>query len=105
MILLNNMDTFIKALNLHIAMIIQIIQCISILPTKKRMELEGEAEVEGTEMQTGILVAPAPGDKDLEVTLAHTVLTTEVQGPVTQGHLPWMDLMDPTGEEKMWAGI
>lgn len=50
----------------------------------------------------GILVAPAPAGKDLEVTLASTVVTTEV--PVILGHIPWMDLMDPTGEE-MQTGI
>lgn len=53
----------------------------------------------------GTLVAPAPGGKDLEVILARTVVTTEVWGAVTQGHIPWMDLMHSAGEEKMWAGI
>lgn len=53
----------------------------------------------------GISVAPALGGKDLEVNLDLTGVITEVEGPVTQGHSPWMDLMDPTGEEKMWTGI
>lgn len=48
----------------------------------------------------GILVALVPGGKGPEVTVARTVVTTEVWGLVTQGHIPWMDLMDPTGEEK-----
>lgn len=48
-ILLNSMGTLIRALNPHLAMIIQIMKCISILPTKKRMEPEGGAEVEGGE--------------------------------------------------------
>lgn len=49
MILLNNMDTFIRALNPHLATMIQIMHCISILPTRERMEPEGAAEVEGGE--------------------------------------------------------
>lgn len=43
------MDTFIRALNPHLAMIIQIMHCISILPTMERMEPEEEAEEEGGE--------------------------------------------------------
>lgn len=46
-------------------------------------------------------MAPAPGGKDLEVTWGRTEVTTEVRAPFTQGHIPWMVLMDPTGEEKM----
>lgn len=52
-----------------------------------------------------ILEAPAPGGKGPEGTLVRTVVTTEVWGAVTQGHIPWMDPMDPAGEEKMQAGI
>lgn len=48
-ILLNNMGTFIKALSPHLVMIIQTMQCISTLPTKKRVEPEGKAEGEGEE--------------------------------------------------------
>lgn len=101
MILLSNMDTFIRDSNPHSATIIQIMHCVNILPTMKRMEPEGEAEVEGGEKGTGILAAPAPGGKDLEGIL----VTTEVPVPIVQGHLSWMDLMDPTGEEKTQAGI
>lgn len=44
--------------------------------------------------------------KDLEVTLAHIVLTTGVLAGFILGHIPWMmDLNDPAGEEKMQAGI
>lgn len=43
------MDTFIRALNPHLTMIIQIMHRISILPTKERMEPEGEAEAGGGE--------------------------------------------------------
>lgn len=46
-------------------------------------------------------MAPAPGGKDLEVTRGRTEVTTEVRAPFTQGHIPWMVLMDPAGEEKM----
>lgn len=103
------MDTFIRASNPHLATIIQIMHRSSILPTEERMEPEGEAEVEGgekgIEVLMRILVAPAPGGKSLEVTLVRTVATTEVRGAFTQGHIPWMDPMDPAGEEKMQAGI
>lgn len=104
---LNNMDTFIRALNLHLAIIIHIMQCISNFLTKKMMEPGGEAGVEGgeTAIEVQILVAPAPGGKDLEVTLAHTMVITEVRGAFTQGRIPWRDLMDPTGEETIGAGI
>lgn len=51
MILRNNMDTFIRALNPHLATIIQIMHCISILTTRERMEREAEAEVEGGEKE------------------------------------------------------
>lgn len=54
MILLNNLDTFIKALTPHLVIMIQIIQRISILPTKERMEPEGEAEVEGGQKGTEV---------------------------------------------------
>ncbi len=69
------------------------------------MERDGGAEVEGGEkgIEVQISMAPAPGGKDLEVTLARTVVTTEVGGAFTQGHVPWTDLMDPAGEEKMWT--
>lgn len=53
----------------------------------------------------GILVAPAPVGKDLEVTLARIVVTTGVRRGFPLGHIPWMDLMGPAGEEKMRAGI
>lgn len=43
------MDTFSRTLNPHLATIIQIMHRISILPTKERMEPEGEAEAEGGE--------------------------------------------------------
>lgn len=46
-----------------------------------------------------IMVAPAGGE-DLRVSLLHTVVTTEVQGLITQGHVLQMDPMDRTGEEK-----
>lgn len=49
MIVLNNMDTFIRALNPRLATIIQIMHRTSIPPTKKRMEPGGEAEAEGGE--------------------------------------------------------
>lgn len=49
----------------------------------------------------GISVAPVPVGKDLGVTLARTVVTTKV---LVQGHIPWLDLMDRTGEE-MLRGI
>lgn len=52
----------------------------------------------------GILVALAQAGKDQEVTLGSTVVTTEAHGPLTQEHIPWMDLMDPTGEEG-WTGL
>lgn len=48
---------------------------------------------------------PAPGGKGLEETLACTAVTTEVWAGITRGHIPWMDLMHPTGEEKMQAGL
>lgn len=35
-----------------------------------------------------ISVVPAPGGKGLEVTLARTVVTTEVLEAATQGHMP-----------------
>lgn len=66
-------------------------------------EEEAEGEEKGIEVET--LGALAPGGKDLEVILGHIMVTTEVQAPFTQGLIPWMDLMDPAGEEKMWAGI
>lgn len=73
------------------------------------MEPEGEAEEEAEGEEKGIevetLVALAHGGKDPEVILGHIIVTTEVQAPFTQGLIPWMDLMDPAGEEKMWAGI
>ncbi len=53
----------------------------------------------------GTLAAPVPGGKDLEVTLARTVVTTDMWGAITQGHILWMDLMDSAGEETMRAGI
>lgn len=51
MILLNNTDTFIRALNPHLATIIQIMRRISTLTTRERMEPGGEAEVEGGEKE------------------------------------------------------
>lgn len=74
------------------------------------MEPEGEAEEEaeggekGTEVETLVAPALAHGGKDPEVILGH-IMVTEVQAPFTQELIPWMDLMEPTGEEKMWAGI
>lgn len=53
----------------------------------------------------GILVAPAQVGKDQEATLVCIVVTVEVQGAFTQGHIPLMDRMDPAGEGKMLAGI
>lgn len=53
-ILLNNMDTLIRALNPHLAMIILIMLWISILPTMMRMDPEGEAEGEGEEKGIGV---------------------------------------------------
>lgn len=50
MILLNNMDTLTRASKPHLAMMIQIMRCISSLPTTEMMEPEVEAEVEGGEM-------------------------------------------------------
>lgn len=49
----------------------------------------------------GIMGAPARGGKEVEVTLVRIVVTIEVRVPFTQGCIPWMDLMDPTGEGKM----
>lgn len=46
MILLNNMGTFNRDLNPHLAPIIQIMQSNSKLPTTERMYPEDEAEVE-----------------------------------------------------------
>lgn len=48
-LILNNMDTPIRALNPRLAMITQIMHFISLLHTKRRMEPEGGAEVEGGE--------------------------------------------------------
>lgn len=48
------MDTFIRALNPSLAMIIQIMHCSSIPHIKERMEQEGEAEVEGGEKGIGV---------------------------------------------------
>lgn len=107
-ILLNNMDTLIRALNPHLAMIILIMLWISVLPTMMRMDPEDEAEVEaeekGTGVKMGILVALAQTGKDQEGTLAHTVGTTKAHGPLTQENIPWMDLMVLTGEEG-WTGL
>lgn len=47
MILLNNMDTFIRAINPPLAIIIHIMQDLSILPMRERMVPGGEVEVEG----------------------------------------------------------
>jgi len=51
MILRNNMDTFNRALSPHLATIIQIMHCISILTPRERMKPEGEGEVEGGEKE------------------------------------------------------
>lgn len=50
------MDTFIRALNSNLAMIIQMMHCISILSTKERMEPGGEAQAEVEEGVKGIEV-------------------------------------------------
>lgn len=53
----------------------------------------------------GIVVAQAHGGKDLKVTVARIVATTEVWVASTQVHISWMDLMCQTGGEKMGAEI
>lgn len=50
-----------------------------------------------------ILVAPV--GKDLEVIMPRIMVTTEVRAGFNPGLIPWMDLTDPAGEEKMRAGI
>lgn len=52
MIRLNNMDTFIRASNPSLTTIIQIMQSITILRTRDRMQPEDEAEVEEGEKGT-----------------------------------------------------
>lgn len=37
--------------------------------------------------------------------MARTAVTTEVEWTFIQEHIPWMDLMDSAGEERMRAGI
>lgn len=102
------MDTINRVANPHLTLITQILNYISILPTEKTMEPEGEAEVEGggmgTEGEMEIMGGQAPGGKDLGLTLARTAVTTEVEWTFIQEHIPWTDLMDSAGEETMRAG-
>lgn len=49
----------------------------------------------------GVLEVQAPGGKDLVVSLCHTVAATGMQVATSQVLIPWMDLMDPAGGEKM----
>lgn len=49
----------------------------------------------------GTLVVQDLGGKDLAMTLALMVVVTDMGVATSQVLIPWMDLKDPAGEEKM----
>lgn len=75
MILLNNMDTFLRALSHPLAMKIHNMQLIITLPTMERRVPEDEVEGEKKTCD----------GKDLAVTVAHTVVTAEAPVATSQG--------------------
>lgn len=53
----------------------------------------------------GVLEAPTPGGRDLEVTMGRTVAAIGLWAVTTQVHIPWMDLRGQTGEEMIQVEI
>lgn len=97
------MDTLIRTLIPLLAIIQIMLIIIIIFCTKEKMKAEGEAEDEGGEK--GTEEVQAPGGKELEVILSHMVAATDIRVASILLHIPWLVLMDPTGDEKVEAGI